>query len=54
MNVWKKIWKSAVVCLTAAAVISGCSVAETLSPAPKGEKEYVAGVIKNGRVVWQK
>lgn len=21
---------------------------------PKGEKEYVAGLIKNGRVVWQK
>lgn len=40
MKVWKKIWKMAAVCLTAAAVISGCSVAETLSPASKGEKEY--------------
>lgn len=28
------------VCLTAAAVISGCGVAETLSPVSKGEKEY--------------
>ena len=35
-----RIWKTGLACLAAAALISGCSVTETLSPTGKGEKEY--------------
>ena len=34
------MWRIGAACMTAALMISGCGVAETLSPANKGEKEY--------------
>lgn len=40
MKKWKKIWNMAAAGLTAAMLLSGCGVTETLSPVSKGEKEY--------------
>ena len=40
MNVRTYIWKAGAICLTAAAMLCGCGVSETLSPVSKGEKEY--------------
>jgi len=41
MGRWKRIWKTGMAAVAAAAVLlSGCSVREALSSSPKGEKEY--------------
>lgn len=40
MKQGKHFFRTGAICLAAAAMISGCSVTEALSPANKGEKEY--------------